>query len=318
MTAYLVENKNPYAVMDIRSGGPIFQAHGHRERKGGAKSIRLVVLHTAEALDGKLADGDSTAESVAKYLSTTARRASAHVVVDSDSEIVLLPDEAVAFHCRGVNSISLGLEIAYRAASWGSDPKREDALISRAAAVLVRWGSTHRIPVRRLSLAEVDRGHRGIAAHADLDPKRRTDPGSTFPWGKLFARIFEIAKALGEPLGEDPSHISPPSGIGTRKPVEGLPEVLTAKMKIEALQAALAVLGVYSGDIDGIAGSATRAALAAAMIAASRRDLFLKGSWLGLQLALDNLGAEAGPADDLPGPRTTSAIRRVLRSLFPE
>lgn len=321
MRPYLLEHPNPNAPLVVRPGVPLFQAHGHPTRKGGVKSIRFVVLHTAEALDPSLSDGDQTAERVAKYLSTTRRRASAHVVVDSDSEVPLLPDEAVAFHAAGYNTASLGLEIAYRADRWGQDSKREAALVSRAAAVLARWGVIYRIPVRKITRDEVDRGLRGIVSHAELDPKRRTDPGEAFPWSRLFVRIIEISRALGEPLGADPAVEIPPRKDEPGPPPEGPPEEpaeRTVKDRVEALQKALARFGVYSGSIDGIPGPKTRAALAAAMLAASRRDKFAPASWYNLQMALDALGAEAGPIDGIPGPRTVAAIRRVLRSLFPE
>ena len=179
---YLLDHLNPRA----KRHNTTFQFHGYPGRTG---KIVGVVLHTAEALDKKLEDGDQTAENVAKYLSTTDRIASAHSVVDSDSIITLLPDQFTAFHARGFNSITLGLEIAYKADSWGSNPEREEALLKNASKVCRDWAAIYGIPAIRVSPEDLKSGKKGYISHAEIDPARRTDPGKNFPWEKFLSMV---------------------------------------------------------------------------------------------------------------------------------
>lgn len=288
---YLIDNPNPNAPMVIQKGGGIFQAWGYPLRM---KMPDLIVVHTAEALDPVLEDGDSTAENVANYLSTVKRKASAHVVVDTDSEIVLLPDEAVAFHCAGYNSRSLGLEIAYRAKLWGQDSEREAALIDLAARVVCRWVQRWEIPLRKLPAKEARRGAKGISSHAALDPARRTDPGENFPWEALFHRCFEV-------------------GVGSTTDDLHAEDVATQTVlsPLQMIQDGLKTLDYYDGRIDGIPGPRTAHAARHAIGAARSRIKGRTGAWKKVQEGLVGLGFPTAP-DDLPGPKTAEALRAAL------
>ena len=81
------------------------------------------MVHTAE--------GGREALGIAKYLAKTDRTASAHVV-DDKNIVNLLPDDFTAFHVRGHNSNTLGIELAYFASEWGYK-EYEDAVIALAA-----------------------------------------------------------------------------------------------------------------------------------------------------------------------------------------
>ena len=72
MSYYLLDNENPNAK--LRSNGKKGQYYPSR-----SKDIQGIVVHTAE--------GGKKAVNIARYLSTTDRSASAHVVID-DKEIV--------------------------------------------------------------------------------------------------------------------------------------------------------------------------------------------------------------------------------------
>lgn len=152
--------------------------------------IRMVVIHTAESLpDWSGADGG--AEAVSRYGATTSRQVSWHATVDSDSVLTNLPDEYTAFHAKGVNSVSLGVEVATQAAKWGHAPPHWTAnTIRNLAGLVAGWCKKHRIPVRRIRDPKLS----GIIAHADVDPERRTDPGKDFPW-ELF--LDEVLNILG-------------------------------------------------------------------------------------------------------------------------
>jgi hypothetical protein len=100
-----------------------------------------------------------------------------------------LPDEAVAFHVIGYNSVSLGAEMGHRHNTWGQRPSSDEAILDRAA----RWWTprtlTYTLPLRRLTKPKADAGESGFAAHSDLDPDRRNDPGPMFDWDRFFTLI---------------------------------------------------------------------------------------------------------------------------------
>jgi len=171
---YLIDNENPYAkIRDNNKRGNYYPSR--------SRDIQGIVVHTAE--------GGRDAENIAKYLSTTDRTASAHVVIDNEKIVNLLPDDFTAFHVRGQNSKSLGLEIAYYASQWGTDKEYEKEVIAMSAKWAADKVKAYDIPVRRLNQTEWLKGQKGFISHAELDPERRSDPGMNFPWEQFFTLI---------------------------------------------------------------------------------------------------------------------------------
>ena len=148
----------------------------------------LVVVHTAESLPDYTAP-DLGAERVARYASDTHRNVSWHATVDSDSAIRMLPDDHTAWHVRGYNRCSVGVEIATQAHRWSTAPPEwVEAVLDRTAQVVASWCKEHSLEARRLDSGSTS--GRGIVAHRDLDPMRRSDPGDRFPW----TRFLELVK----------------------------------------------------------------------------------------------------------------------------
>ena len=171
MSYYLLDNENPNAK--LRSNGKKGQYYPSR-----SKDIQGIVVHTAE--------GGTKAVNIARYLSTTDRTASAHVVIDDKEIVDLVPDDYTAFHCRGSNSKSLGLEIAYFASKWGEDPEYEESCIALSASWCAEKAKLYNIPMERVTFEEWEAGKKGFISHAECDPSRRTDPGANFDWDKFF------------------------------------------------------------------------------------------------------------------------------------
>ena len=165
MSFYLVDNENPNAK--VRGNGKKGQYYSSRSRP-----IQGIVVHTAE--------GGRNALGIARYLSTTDRTASAHVVIDDKEIVDLVPDDYTAFHCRGSNSKSLGLEIAYFASKWGEDPEYEEACIALSASWCAEKAKLYNIPMERVTFEEWEAGKKGLISHAECDPSIRTDPGANF------------------------------------------------------------------------------------------------------------------------------------------
>ena len=121
--------------------------------------IQGIVVHTAE--------GGRNAINIAKYLAKTPRPASAHVVIDDKDIVDLLPDDHTAFHSRGSDSKSLGLQIAYYASDWGKDPEYEKACMEMSAKWCAKKCKLHNIPVKKVTKTEWDAGSRGFISGAE-------------------------------------------------------------------------------------------------------------------------------------------------------
>ena len=171
---YLLDNENPYAT--VRENNKKGNYYPYRGR-----DIQGIVVHTAE--NGR------NAKDIAKHLSKTDKVSSAHVVIDDKNIVNLLPDDYTAFHARGHNSRSLGIELAYNASDWGIDKEYENQLITTASKWATDKCEVYEIPARRLNINEWLKGQKGFISSSELDPVRRADPGINFPWEQFFTLI---------------------------------------------------------------------------------------------------------------------------------
>lgn len=158
-------------------------------RERGRKPTGLIVIHTAESVPDWV-DADAGAEGVARFIQGRSDFGSYHLLVDSDSIILLVPLSLQAYgDGTGSNPFAVHVSAATQADKWAKAPaewRRETvANMAEAAARAARWlESTHGItvPPRRVTKAQSDQGAAGFISHAERDPARRSDPGKDFPW----------------------------------------------------------------------------------------------------------------------------------------
>lgn len=166
-----------------------------------AKSLRLIVLHSAEAADSF--GGDTSAEGVANYFAKSTTKASTQLAVDRDSCVRMLPDLVVPWGARGANHDGLHVEICGYAKWTKSEWLERPGMLRRASAKCAMWAWRYGIPVRMLTVAQVRAGRmKGFTTHVDVNMafKRGThwDPGPNFPREWFMERTKEFYEQIKE------------------------------------------------------------------------------------------------------------------------
>jgi N-acetyl-anhydromuramyl-L-alanine amidase AmpD len=165
---------------------PFYQAVNYTKGRGG-HIPRLIVVHTMET-----PESEGRAKQVAGWFAgKTAPQASAHYMVD-DKQVVQSVSEfdtAWAVDDFALNQQSVSIEHAgsasQSAAQW-ADPYSQ-AELKLSAALAAEIATRYRIPVVKLTPADILAGKAGICGHHDITIAKaiaggHTDPGINFPW----------------------------------------------------------------------------------------------------------------------------------------
>jgi hypothetical protein len=170
MSYYLLDNENPNAIRTENGK----QGWYYPKR---LESIRGFVFHTAET---------TVASEVASYYAKSNRKSSVHVLVDDQQVIEMLPDDFTAFHTDNENSMSLGVELCYKADDWGKNSGKEHKIINNCAQWIAQKVIDYEIPFRKLTTTEWNSGMKGFISHYEFDRIKRKDPGLGYDWLLLF------------------------------------------------------------------------------------------------------------------------------------
>lgn len=164
-----------------------------------ASSIRVVVIHSAEAADSFGAD--NTAEGVANYFARSSTQASTQLAVDRDSCVRMLPDLVIPWGAAGANHDGLHVELC-GFARWSSEEWRQRRrLLERAAYKVAVWCYRYKIPARWLSDRQLGNGTaRGLTTHAQVNRVfhrgSHWDPGPGFPEEFFLSLVKEFLQEL--------------------------------------------------------------------------------------------------------------------------
>jgi N-acetyl-anhydromuramyl-L-alanine amidase AmpD len=184
------EGRVPYAFIESPN-----------KTSGDGRVINMVVIHTME-----IAERHGAAEVCARWFASPVSEVSAHYCVDAETTIQCVREDDIAWHARGGNTSSVGIELAGYAGqrSLGWDDSYSHAVLERAAGLTAEICDRYTIPVRRLRAADLLAGRRGVTGHADVSAAFRKsdhwDPGPDFPWARFLslARGSHVVERAGQ------------------------------------------------------------------------------------------------------------------------
>lgn len=159
---------------------PFVESPNYTPAKG--RTIGVVVVHTME-----IAERKDAAEICARWFASRVSRVSAHYCVDADTIVQSVREKDIAWHARGGNTDSIGVELAgfarQTAARW--EDAYSTALLGRASVLVADICRRRRIPVRWLVADDLAAGRRGITGHGEVSrayhKSDHWDPGPGFP-----------------------------------------------------------------------------------------------------------------------------------------
>ena len=161
-----------------------------------ARKIGVVVMHTMEIRERK-----DAAEICARWFASRVSRVSAHYCVDADTILQCVHEQDIAWHARGGNTSSIGVELAGFARQTRADwaDAYSTAVLGGASGLVADVCRRRRIPVRWLDADDLAAGRRGITGHADVSRAFRKsdhwDPGPGFPVER-FLGLVRAARTL--------------------------------------------------------------------------------------------------------------------------
>jgi peptidoglycan hydrolase-like protein with peptidoglycan-binding domain len=136
-----------------------------------------VIIHTTEGVGG-----DESAENTAGFISRRSNPGSYHCIVDTNSTVMMLPDEAVAFGVAapGYNGRCWMIAIAARSADLNpDDPETQKEIKRMGQEICAYWKRNGVDPVLSAQfIGEEVKDRPGLAHHGDVQPGDRSDAWS--------------------------------------------------------------------------------------------------------------------------------------------
>jgi N-acetyl-anhydromuramyl-L-alanine amidase AmpD len=160
------------------------------------QAIDVVVMHTME-----IAERPDAAMICARWFRSPASRVSAHYCVDAGTVIQCVREKDIAWHARGGNTDSIGVELAgfARQTTRAWEDAYSTAVLGRAATLVADVCRRKRIPVRWLGADDLVAGRRGITGHAEVSRaygrSDHWDPGPGFPIESFLDRVRAAQQA---------------------------------------------------------------------------------------------------------------------------
>lgn len=196
---------------------PLYLGPPARSSGSTNKPVTRIVMHCTVS---RTAAGG--ARSIAAYFRSSSAGGSAHYVVDPEEIVQAAYDSVVCWHAPP-NPNSLGVELCDpmdgNARRWGD--RDHQAMLHLAAELVAALCLAYDVPARKLSVAEVKQGRKGICGHDDVSDafKQSThwDPGPAFPWPDFMRLVRRYVRRLSDtevtPPTPTPAEVEQPSRV---------------------------------------------------------------------------------------------------------
>lgn len=227
---------------------PPFSMQFYPNRQNG--SSFGVVIHTTEGVGG-----DNSAENTAGFIARRSDPGSYHCIVDTNSTVMMLPDEAVAFGVAapGYNSRCWMIAIAARSSDLNPDSPETMSEINRMANEICSYWERNNVNVSEAAnfIGEEVKNRPGLAHHGDVQPWDRSDAWSRRSDRETFDRLLieAILRCAGQENTFFPPFITP------EIPESAIYQIGSGGEKVKSIQR---IVGVID---DGIYGPKTAAAV---------------------------------------------------------
>jgi N-acetyl-anhydromuramyl-L-alanine amidase AmpD len=160
-------------------------------KSGRARSGQptIIVIHDTEGSEGR-----DAAENGAAYDARRTDGVSTHFFVDADSVVQCVLTKDTAHHARSEGNIrGIGFELCGRASQTQAQWLDGGLDLRLAARYVAKCCRKWNIPARKLTVAQLRAGEKGICAHDDVSKAwhqtDHTDPGRNFPWTQFLAMV---------------------------------------------------------------------------------------------------------------------------------
>ena len=173
---------------------PFVESPNATETSG--RAIDFVVMHTME-----ISERAGAAAICARWFASPVSKVSAHYCVDARTIVQCVLEKDIAWHARGGNTHSIGVELA----GFAAQTEREWAdaystsLLTRASGLVADLCLRWRIPPRWLVAADLLAGRRGITGHSEVSraygQSDHWDPGPGFPIESFLDRVRRAQQA---------------------------------------------------------------------------------------------------------------------------
>ena len=168
--------RKPFIHVDRR-------VHGNRH---GVQYPLRIVLHSTESHDRP---GNADIEGVLRYLEGTPDKLGIHFCVDAEGRVGQgLPVTSVAYHCKGLNTGSVGIEMIgfarFSVARWYA----RRAQLKKVAKLIAYLSIKYDIPIVHATAA-------GVCMHKDVPAGGHHDPGVGFPMRRVLRWARQIRQA---------------------------------------------------------------------------------------------------------------------------
>lgn len=152
------------------------------------------------------------ARDIAAYFRSPNSGGSAHYIVDPGDTVQVVYDSRIAWHAPP-NSHSIGVELCDPMSGSGARWNDADhqAMLKRAAKLVAQLCLAYDVPIRRLDVADLKAGRKGICGHADVSDAFKQsshwDPGPAFPWEQFMRYVRREAERFTAQPVPDPTPV---------------------------------------------------------------------------------------------------------------